>query len=153
MAAFHLPPRQKMINLIYVVLLAMMAINVSSDVMKGFSVLNMNTDRQISELGVRHRLLWEQCKEVGDSAIVQKADSIRMLTASLCRLSASLREKIIRQADGEDYVRGRLVKAEDMKAVPSSWPLPPAPASLEEVLTVDACARTAAEQLLASKAF
>ena len=32
-------------------------------------------------------------------------------------------------------------------------PLPPAPASLEEVLTVDACARTAAEQLLASKAF
>lgn len=118
MAAFHLPPRQKMINLIYVVLLAMMAINVSSDVMKGFSVLNMNTDRQISELGVRHRLLWEQCKEVGDSAIVQKADSIRMLTASLCRLSASLREKIIRQADGEDYVRGRLVKAEDMKAVP-----------------------------------
>ena len=34
-----------------------------------------------------------------------------------------------------------------------SRPLPPAPASLEEVLAADACARTAAEQLLASKSF
>ena len=31
-------PRQKMINLMYVVLMAMLAMNVSSDVLKGFSL-------------------------------------------------------------------------------------------------------------------
>ena len=107
-----------MINLIYVVLLAMMAINVSSDVMKGFSVLSTNTDGQIRELALQHESLWKRCKAASDTLVVRKADSIHALTASLCRLSEALREDIIRQADGEDYRSGRLVKAEDMKAVP-----------------------------------
>ena len=32
-------PRQKMINLMYIVLLAMLALNVSSDVLKGFQLV------------------------------------------------------------------------------------------------------------------
>ena len=34
-----LSPRQKMINLMYVVLMAMLALNVSSDVLKGFGLI------------------------------------------------------------------------------------------------------------------
>ena len=33
-------PRQKMINLMYVVLMAMLALNVSSDVLKGFTIVS-----------------------------------------------------------------------------------------------------------------
>ena len=33
-------PRQKMINLMYVVLMAMLALNVSSDVLKGFTLVS-----------------------------------------------------------------------------------------------------------------
>ena len=34
----RMSPRQKMINLMYVVLMAMLALNVSSDVLNGFSL-------------------------------------------------------------------------------------------------------------------
>ena len=35
----RMSPRQKMINLMYVVLMAMLALNVSSDVLNGFSLV------------------------------------------------------------------------------------------------------------------
>ena len=60
MATSNLPPRQKMINLIYVILLAMMAINVSSDVMQGFSVLSSHTQQQNGSLAQINRTLQEK---------------------------------------------------------------------------------------------
>ena len=39
----RMSPRQKMINLMYLVLMAMLALNVSSDVLNGFSLVLMNT--------------------------------------------------------------------------------------------------------------
>ena len=38
-------PRQKMINLMYVVLMAMLALNVSSDVLNGFSLVEESLNR------------------------------------------------------------------------------------------------------------
>ena len=35
----HISPRQKMINLMYVVLMAMLALNISSEVLYGFSIV------------------------------------------------------------------------------------------------------------------
>ena len=40
-----LSPRQKMINLMYVVLMAMLALNVSSDVLNGFSLVDEGLNR------------------------------------------------------------------------------------------------------------
>ena len=46
-------PRQRMINLMYIVLMAMLALNVSSDVLKGFSLvgesLTRTTDNAMKE--------------------------------------------------------------------------------------------------------
>ena len=46
-------PRQKMINLMYVVLMAMLALNVSTEVLNGFSIveesLNRTTDNALKE--------------------------------------------------------------------------------------------------------
>ena len=38
-------PRQKMINLLYVVLMAMLALNVSTEVLEGFSVVEESLNR------------------------------------------------------------------------------------------------------------
>jgi hypothetical protein len=38
-------PRQKMINLMYVILMAMLAMNVSSDVLEGFSLVEESLNR------------------------------------------------------------------------------------------------------------
>ena len=46
-------PRQKMINLMYIVLMALLALNVSSDVLKGFTLigdsLKRTTDNAMKE--------------------------------------------------------------------------------------------------------
>lgn len=39
MGKYTLPPRQKMINLLYVILIAMLAINISADVLEGYKLL------------------------------------------------------------------------------------------------------------------
>ena len=65
MASFNLPPRQKMINLIYIVLLAMMAINVSSDVMQGFTVLTLNSREQNRTLREMNERLTALCRQSG----------------------------------------------------------------------------------------
>lgn len=113
MATSNLPPRQKMINLIYVILLAMMAINVSSDVMQGFSVLSTATQRQNGEMHRYNRTLKDKC-----TLHKEAADSIARKVKEFTALTAALREEIARRADKDDYTEGNLVKAEDMKAVP-----------------------------------
>lgn len=118
MASFNLPPRQKMINLIYIVLLAMMAINVSSDVMQGFTVLTLNSQEQNRTLREMNERLAALCRQSGIEGLPARADSIARATQALCTRTDSLRERITRWADKDDYQPGRLVKAEDMKAVP-----------------------------------
>lgn len=113
MATSNLPPRQKMINLIYVILLAMMAINVSSDVMQGFTVLSRRTQQQNGELLQLSRELRDGCTDRA-----QTADSIYSKVQQYMAFTAELREKIARSADKDDYRKGQLRKAEDMKAVP-----------------------------------
>ena len=114
MATSNLPPRQKMINLIYVILLAMMAINVSSDVMQGFSVLSSHTQQQNESLTLLNRTIREECTQEK----IPAADSIQQLLDEYTALTARLREEIARNADKDDYTPGKLIKAEDMKAVP-----------------------------------
>lgn len=113
MATSNLPPRQRMINLIYIILLAMMAINVSGDVMQGFSVLSSSTQQQNGSLTQLNRTLQQECTQEKAAA-----DSIRLLLDEYTALTARLREKIAGNADKDDYTPGKLIKAEDMKAVP-----------------------------------
>jgi 3-methyladenine DNA glycosylase AlkC len=105
MATSNLPPRQKMINLIYVILLAMMAINVSSDVMQGFSVLSSHTQQQNESLTLLNRTIREECTQEK----IPAADSIQQLLDEYTALTARLREEIARNADKDDYTPGKLI--------------------------------------------
>ena len=49
--------RQKMINLMYIVLTAMLALNVSSDVLNGFNQVQQGLDRSNRTLTARNQAL------------------------------------------------------------------------------------------------
>ena len=55
-----LSPRQKMINLMYIVLTAMLALNVSSDVLNGFRQVEDGLGRSTATAAVRNETLYKQ---------------------------------------------------------------------------------------------
>ena len=53
-------PRQKMINLMYVVLMAMLAMNVSSDVLNGFTVVYDSLTRSADNATLQNSAIYDQ---------------------------------------------------------------------------------------------
>ena len=56
MANYKLPPRQKMINLLYVILIAMLAINISGEVLDG--IITANKDMKHNLEGLNTTRFW-----------------------------------------------------------------------------------------------
>ena len=52
-------PRQRMINLMYIVLTAMLALNVSSDVLQGFTQVNDGLVRSNDNVGARNDAVYQ----------------------------------------------------------------------------------------------
>ena len=52
-------PRQKMINLMYIVLLAMLALNVSNDVLKGFILVGDSLERTTENTMKENQAIYE----------------------------------------------------------------------------------------------
>ena len=110
-------PRQKMINLMYIVLLAMLALNVSNEVLKGFDLVGRSllrsTDNTIKENEALYADLANHLK--GNPTKVRpwydKAMSVKQQADSLYNYVAQLRLAIARQADGRStqlaYRRGQ----------------------------------------------
>ena len=52
-------PRQKMINLMYVLLMAMLALNVSSDVLNGFTLVDESLSNSSTNAGKQNDVLYD----------------------------------------------------------------------------------------------
>lgn len=108
MAKKKITPRQKMINLMYVVLMAMLAMNVSSDVLKGFTLVDESLNRSKDNSNVQNEAIYKAL----DDAMKQnpektrewynKAQKVRALSDSLYNLSERLKIQIVKEADGDD---------------------------------------------------
>ena len=115
-------PRQKMINLMYIVLLAMLALNVSNEVLKGFDLVGRSllrsTDNTIKENEALYADLANQLK--GNPTKVRpwydKAMSVKQQADTLYNYVAQLRLAIARQADGRDADPDKLINQEDLEA-------------------------------------
>ena len=57
-------PRQRMINLMYIVLTAMLALNVSTDVLKGLSLVSDSLERSTSNAEKENLAIYEDFKLV-----------------------------------------------------------------------------------------
>ncbi|MBQ8452570.1 MAG: gliding motility protein GldM [Prevotella sp.] len=115
-------PRQKMINLMYVVLMAMLALNVSTEVLNGFSVveesLNRTTANSAKENDAIYDNFAEQMKKNPEKvkAWYDKAQQVQAMSDSLYDFAQRLKEAIVREADGKDGDVHNIRGKEDLEA-------------------------------------
>ena len=115
-------PRQKMINLLYVVLMAMLALNVSTEVLEGFSVVEDSLKRTIAGSTKQNEALYDvfadQLKTNPEKvkAWFDKAEGVKQASDSLFNFVQQLKVAIVREADGSDADVRNIVNKEDLEA-------------------------------------
>ena len=115
-------PRQKMINLMYIVLLAMLALNVSTDVLNGFSLvdesINRTTAGSTSENEAIYKNFDEQMKAnpVKVKQWFDKARIVRAMSDSLYNYADLLKKEIVLHADGSDGNVRDIKNKQDLEA-------------------------------------
>lgn len=107
-----------MINLLYVVLIAMLAINISSDVLEGYGLMNNDYLPQIEQLEEYNRTLLERINNSRNDQATLSAQSIDATAGKLMGTLEELKEDIARKADKEKYETGKLKAKDDLNAVP-----------------------------------
>ena len=101
-------PRQKMINLMYVVLMAMLALNVSTEVLNGFSIVEESIGRTAANVSKENQVIYDdfEAQLKANPAKVKewfdKAQAVRRMSDSLFNLADELKIAIVKEADGED---------------------------------------------------
>jgi len=118
----RISPRQKMINLMYVVLMAMLALNVSNEVLNGFSVVEESLNRTTDNATQQNKAIYddfaEQLKK-NPQKVKQwfdQAQQVRQMSDSLYQLAADLKLAIVREADGSDGDITNIQNKEDLEA-------------------------------------
>ena len=115
-------PRQRMINLMYIVLTAMLALNVSTDVLKGLSLVSDSLERSTSNAEKENLAIYEDFKQQmqANPAKVgpwfEKARSVKAASDSLCAYADLLKWAIAREADGKDGNPQALENKDDLNA-------------------------------------
>ena len=115
-------PRQKMINLMYVVLMAMLALNVSNEVLNGFLIVGESIGRT-TENSMKDNLAiyeaFEQQMKANPQKVKEwydKAMQVKQMSDSLYDLAGELKLAIAREADGDDGDPDNLRGQEDLEA-------------------------------------
>lgn len=101
-------PRQKMINFMYLVLTAMLALNVSAEILNAFNIVNNSINTSNTSITDKNNLTYlqfdEQMKQnaekVGPLRI--KAQEVKKVTGDMFAYIETLKENIITEAGGRD---------------------------------------------------
>ena len=115
-------PRQKMINLMYVLLMAMLALNVSSDVLVGFTLVDESLTKSTENAGKQNETIYSSLaasmEENPEKARIwyEKATEVKARSNSLYNLADSLKVCIAKKADGPAGDCTNLKKREDLEA-------------------------------------
>ncbi len=118
----RLSPRQKMINLMYIVLTAMLALNVSSDVLDGFTQVEDGLNRSNHNIGQRNDAVFGRLEAFNiqnpDKGGVwyDKACEVRRVTEDLYNLVDSLKRAVVVKADGDDADVNDIEHRDDLEA-------------------------------------
>ncbi len=118
----RLSPRQKMINLMYIVLTAMLALNVSSDVLDGFVQVEDGLARTNVSVGRRNDAIYSQLSAFTDmnpekgQPWLDKATDLRKQAASLFEMVDSLKLEIVREADGPKGNPADIQRRDDLES-------------------------------------
>jgi gliding motility-associated protein GldM len=111
-----------MINLMYVVLMAMLALNVSSDVLNGFSIVEESLKRSTANATNENNTLYDDfdAQMKANPAKVRewfdKAQYVRRMSDSLYNFTETLKEAIVVKADGKKANINDVQNKEDLEA-------------------------------------
>lgn len=115
-------PRQKMINLMYVVLMAMLALNVSTEVLNGFSIVEESLKRTTQNASLENQVIYDdfavQMKK-NPQKVKQwydKSQKVKQMSDALYNLADELKLAIVQEADGSDGDVQNIRNKEDLEA-------------------------------------
>ena len=117
-----LTPRQKMINLMYIVLTAMLALNVSSDVLNGFRQVEEGLGRTTATASARNDALYQQLADFNEQnpekggVWYKESLELRERTTQLYNYIDSLKLIIVQKADGKDADIKNIKSQDDLEA-------------------------------------
>ena len=115
-------PRQKMINLMYVLLMAMLALNVSSDVLNGFTLVDESLTKSTATSSEQNLALYRDFAtfmEQNPEKVQEwfnRASVVKKMSDSLYDYADHLKELIAKKADGVNGDYKNLVNREDLEA-------------------------------------
>ena len=115
MSGEKLSARQKMIGMMYLVLTALLALQVSSSVLDKFVLINKSLEKSIHAQEKENNARFERIKtavhEAGnrpkDSEVLNKALAIRRETTKVITYITKLKKQLVRLTGGEDVTTGR----------------------------------------------
>jgi gliding motility-associated protein GldM len=101
-------PRQKMINIMYLVLTAMLALNVSAEILNAFNIVNNSintsntsiTDKNNDTYAAFEDQMSRDAAKAGPFKL--KADQVKQASAQMYTFLDSLKERIVRTSGGRD---------------------------------------------------
>lgn len=118
----RLSPRQKMINLMYIVLTAMLALNVSSDVLDGFTQVHDGLSRTNVTVSERNDAVYRNLQAYAEQnpdiakEVYQSAMDVRSRSQKLFERIDSFKKAIILKADGVPNTPDNLENRDDLEA-------------------------------------
>lgn len=118
----RLSPRQKMINLMYIVLTAMLALNVSSDVLDGFTQVEDGLARSNENVSQRNQAIYSQLQAFNDQnpekggPWLEKATEVRREADEMYMSVDSVKWAIVRAADGENADINNIQSRDDLES-------------------------------------
>ena len=111
-------PRQKMIGMMYLVLTAMLALNVSADILGGFALVGNSLRSSISASHLRNEKLYREFQQANADnpekthEWYEKALEVQRRADSLYNYVQDFKDQIIILADGQKEVDARIAAGE-----------------------------------------
>lgn len=111
-----------MINLMYVLLMAMLAMNVSSDVLNGFSLVDESLSRSTVNATAQNEVMYdnfEQSMTQNPEKVREwysRAQNVRAMSDTLYNFAEELKIRIAQEADGKDADYTNLKNRENLEA-------------------------------------
>ena len=118
----RLSPRQKMINLMYIVLTAMLALNVSSDVLNGFTQVEEGLKRTNNNVEQRNAAILSTLENFAaqnpdkGQRWYDKASEVRRTTDQLYLKIDSMKQLIVNEADGKNGDVSNILNRDNLEA-------------------------------------
>ena len=115
-------PRQRMINLMYLVFIAMLALNVSSEVLDGFELVEESLLRSVNATSDRNELVFGNLEEFHKTnpekteIWYKLAGQVKAKSDSLINYTQDLKTRIAKKADGKDGDPTKLKHPDDLNA-------------------------------------